>query len=88
MCEEYSKCQATTGRPVLAGQSDPLFEPARLLITTLTPSIEALAQEILLQKYKERVERLSQQNRVIKICTGAGFLTTVGSRTVLHDQGH
>ena len=30
-----------------------------------------------MQKYKERVERLSQQNRVIKICTGAGFLTTV-----------
>ena len=33
--------------------------------------------EILLQKYKERVERLSQQDRVIKICTNAGFLTTV-----------
>ena len=35
------------------------------------------AQEDLLQKYQERVERLSQQNRVIKICTDAGFLTTV-----------
>ena len=31
----------------------------------------------LLQKYKERVERLSQQNRVLKIWTDAGFLTTV-----------
>ena len=36
-----------------------------------------LAQENLLQKYQERVERFSQQNRVIKICTDAGFLTTV-----------
>ena len=63
-------------RPVLAGQSDPLFEPAKLLITTPTPLIEIPAQENLLQKYKERVERLSQQNRVIKICTDAGFLTT------------
>ena len=35
------------------------------------------AQEDLLQKYKERLERLSQQNRVIKICTGVGqfFMT-------------
>ena len=63
--------------PVLAGQSDPLFEPASMLITTPTPSIEILAQEKLLQKYKERVERLSQQNRVIKICLDAGFLKTV-----------
>ena len=35
------------------------------------------AQEDLLQKYQERMERLSQQNRVIKICTDAGFLKTV-----------
>ena len=39
-----------------------------------------LDQEDLLQKYKERVERLSQQNRVIKICTDAGFLKTVKVR--------
>ena len=62
---------------MLAGQSDPLFEPARLLITTPTPSTEVPAQEKLLQKYKERVERLSQQDRVTKICTDAGFLKTV-----------
>ena len=34
-------------------------------------------KEDLLQKYQERVERVSQQNRVMKICTDAGFLTTV-----------
>ena len=28
LCDEYSSCQARTERPVLAGQSDPLFEPA------------------------------------------------------------
>ena len=33
--------------------------------------------QIYCKKYKERVERLSQQDRVIKICTDAGFLTTV-----------
>ena len=28
LCEEYSACQTRTRRAVLAGQSDPLFEPA------------------------------------------------------------
>ena len=44
---------------------------------TPTPSTDDPAQEDPLQKYQERVDRLSQQNRVIKICTDAGFLTTV-----------
>ena len=61
----------------MAEQSDPLFAPANLLITTPRPSIEILAQEILLQKYKERVERLPQPDRLIKFCTDAGFLKTV-----------
>ena len=77
VCEEYGTCQTSTGRPVLAEQSDPLFAPANVLIMTPRPSIEILAQEILLQKYKERVERLPQQDRVMKICTDAGFLKTV-----------
>ena len=54
LCEKYSACQTRTGRPVLAGQSDPLFELAKLLIMTPTPSSEIPAQENLLQKYKER----------------------------------
>ena len=29
LCDEYRICQARTGRPVLAGQSDPLLEPAK-----------------------------------------------------------
>ena len=59
---------------MLAEQSDPLFEPASLLMKTPTPSTDDPALEDLLQRYQERVERLSQQNRVIKICTDAGFL--------------
>ena len=76
LCEEYSNCQTRTGRLVVAEQSDPLFVPTSLLMTTPTPSAGVPAQEDILQKYKERVERLSQQNRVMKICTDAGFLTT------------
>ena len=88
VCEECKSCQARTGRPVLAGQSDPLFEPARLLMKTPTPSTGDLAQEDLLQKHQERVDKLSQQNRVIKICIDAGFPHNSWSRTVLHDKGH
>ena len=61
----------------MAGQSDPLFVPPSPLMKTPTTSTDDPAQQDLLQKYQERVERLSQQNRVIKICTDAGFLTTV-----------
>ena len=46
MCEEYESCHVRTGRLVLVGQS--------------TPSTDDPAQEDLLQKYRERVERLSQ----------------------------
>ena len=77
MCDEYSACQARTVRLVLAGQSDPLFEPAQLLIMTPTSLIEILAQENLLQKFKERGERLPQPDQLIKVCTDAGFLKTV-----------
>ena len=59
------------------GQSDPLFVPTSLLIKTLTLSIDDLAQEDLLHNYQERVERLPQPDRVMKICIDAGFLKTV-----------
>ena len=78
LCEECKACHVRTGRLVLAGQSDPLFVPTSSLIKTHTPLTNDPAQEEdLLQKYQERVEWLSQQNRVIKFCTDAGFLTTV-----------
>ena len=83
LCEEYSSCRTRTGRPVLAEQSDPLFVPADLLIITPTPSIEIPAQENLLQKDKEREEKLSQPDKLIKICTDAGFLKTVEVGNIL-----
>ena len=51
VCEEYKVCQARTVRPVLAGQSDPLFEPTSLLMKTHTLLTSDPAQEEdLLQK--------------------------------------
>ena len=34
-------------------------------------------EEDLLQRYRERIEKVSQQDRVSKFCTDGGFLTTV-----------
>ena len=47
----------------VAGQSDPLFVPS--VVKTLTRLTDDLAQEDLLHKYQERIEKLSQQDRVI-----------------------
>ena len=64
-------------RPVLAGQSDPLFEPADLLITTPSPSIEIPAQEIFISKVQRTSGKALTTRPIEKICTDAGFLTTV-----------
>ena len=76
LCDECKSCHVRTGRPVLVGQSDPLFVPTSVMKTP-TPLTDDPAQEDLLQRYQERIEKLSQQDRVISICTDAGFLKTV-----------
>ena len=65
---------------MLAEQSGPLFVPTSVMKTP-TPLTDDPAQEKLLQKYQERVGKLSQQNRVIKFCTDAGFLTVMSDST-------
>ena len=64
------------GRPVVAGQSNPLFVPSVMKAHILLADDPA-QEEDLLQRHQERIEKLSQQDRVIKFCTDAGFLTTV-----------
>ena len=59
----------------MEGQSNPLFVPS--VMKTNIPLTDDLAQEDLLRRYRERIEKLSQQDRVSKFCTDAGFLTTV-----------
>ena len=71
LCEEYKACHVRTEKLVMVGQSDPLFVPTSSLMKTPTLSTDDPAQEDLLKKYQERVERLSQQNRVITFCIDA-----------------
>ena len=75
MCEECNTCHDRTGRPVVAGQSNPLFLP-NVMKTHILLTYDPAQEEDLLQRYQERIGKLSQQDRVIKICTDAGFLTT------------
>ena len=60
----------------MKGQSSPSFVPS-VIKTSILLNDDLAQEEDLLQLYQERVERLSQEDRVIKICTDAGFLTTV-----------
>ena len=77
MCEEYESYHNRPGRPVVGGGSDSSFVPS--VIKTNIPLTDDPAQpeEDLLQRFGERIEKLSQQDRVSKFCTDAGFLTTV-----------
>ena len=77
MCEEYESYHDRTGGPVVRGQSSSSFVPS--VIKTNMPLFDddPTHKEFLLQRYRERIEKLSQQDRVSKFCTDAGFLTTV-----------
>ena len=77
LCEEYKSCHVRTRRLVLVWLSDLLFFTTNSLMKTPTPSTLDLSQEDLVQNFQEWVDKLSQQNRVIKFCTDASFLTTV-----------
>ena len=70
MCEECNTCHDRTGRLVVAGQSNPLFVPS-VMKTHILLTDDPAQGEDLLQRYQERIEKLSQQNRVIKFCTDA-----------------
>ena len=70
MCEEYESYHDRTGGPVVRGQSSSSFVPS--VIKTNMP-----LNDDPLQRYRERIEQFSQQDRLSNFCTDAGFLTTV-----------
>ena len=75
MCEEYESLRDRSGRPdKVMGQSIVLSE-----IKTEVPleNDDPAYQNFLLQQYEERIERLSQQDRLSKFCMDAGFLIVV-----------
>ena len=76
MCEEYESCHDGTGGPVVRGPSSPSFVPS-VIKTNMPLDDDPAHKDLLLQRYGERIEKLSQQDRLSKFCTDAGFLTTI-----------
>ena len=66
LCEECNTCHDRTRRLVVAGQSNPLFLPS-VMKTHIPLTDDPAQEEDLLQRYQERILKLSQQDRVIKI---------------------
>ena len=74
MCEEYESFHDRKGKPVVGGQSSSSFVP-RVIKTDMPLDSDDLAhKDLLLLKYGERIEKLSQQDKLTKFCTDAGFL--------------
>ena len=62
MCEEYESYLDRTGRPVVGGQSSSSFVPSVIKTDVLLNSDDRVHKDLLLQKYGERIENLSQQD--------------------------
>ena len=77
MCEEYESYHDRTGRPVVGGQSSSSFVPSVIKTNVPLNNDDPAHKEFHLHRYRERIEKLSQQDRLSKFCTDAGFLTTV-----------
>ena len=74
MCEEYESLHERTQRPVVMVQS------IVLSATRAEVSLESddrAFQNFLFQQYEERIEKLSQQDKLSKFCMDAGFLSVV-----------
>ena len=61
LCEGYKSFHVRTGRLVVAGQSNPLFVPSVMKTHIHLTDDPAQQKEDLLQRYQERIEKLSQQ---------------------------
>ena len=61
----------------MRGQSISSFVPSVIKTNIPLNDDDSTHKEFLLQRYRERIEKLSQQDRLSKFCTDAGFLTTV-----------
>ena len=75
MCEGYESLHDRSGRPdMVMGQSIVLSA-----INTEVPldCDDPVNQDLLLQQYEERIEKLSQQDKLSKFCMDAGFLSVV-----------
>ena len=77
ICEEYETLHARTVRPVMMGQSSSSLVLSVIKTEVLLDCDDRANQDLLLQQYGERIEKLSQQDKLSKFCMDAGFLNVV-----------
>ena len=77
MCEEYETFHDRTVQPVVGRQSNSSFVPSVIKTEVLLDSDDRVHKNLLLQQYGERIEKLSQQDKLSKFCMDAGFLNVV-----------
>ena len=82
MCEEYETHHDRTGQPVVGGQSSSSLVLS-VIKTEVSLDCDDLAhKDLLLQQYGERIEKLSQQDKLSKFCVDAGLLRHCGILTI------
>ena len=75
MCEDYEFLHDRSGRPdVVMGQSIVL---SAIKTEILLENDDPAYQNFVLQHFEERIEKLSQQDKLSKFCMDAGFLSVV-----------
>ena len=77
MCEEYETFRDKTGQPVVGGQLSSSFVPSVIKTEVPLDCDDHAHKDLLLQRFRERIEKISQQDRLSKFCMDAGFLHVV-----------
>ena len=81
ICEEYESLHDRTGRPVVVmGQSSSSLALSVMKTEVSLDCDDFDHNDLLLQQYGERIEKLSQQDKLSKFCMDAGFLSVVEIR--------
>ena len=90
ICEECETFHERMVRPVVMGQSS-----SSLVLSVIKTEVpldcdDPANQDLLLQQYEGRIEKLSRQDRLSKFCMDAGFLSVVenGQYFMTEDTGN
>ena len=88
LCEEYKACHVRTVRLVVAEQSDPLFEPACLLMRIPTPSTDDFCARRSIAKVPRTIGRAITTKSCDQDLYWCRIPDNGWHRTILHDKTH
>ena len=77
ICEEYESLRDRSGQSVVKGESNSSLVLSVIKTEILLDCDDLANKDLLLQQFGERIEKLSQQDKLSKFCIDAGFLSVV-----------